>query len=395
MKRNFSLWLALLAMILAPAALQGQKQTGKIHGKVTQPTGMPEDKGTVNLSTDGGRTAKYSFPVDAGGNYSGEVEAGSYTLLFRLPDTPPDKMVDQIESVKVLAGQDALVDDDMSRKEFLDALPPETRKQLEDLKKKNAEALKSNEMIKNLNADIQAVLQDFKDAGQAKALATQQLGASAARADIEAKETEIRTAKYTDAENLMLKDTSLKPDASALWVQLGQAQLGLKKYDEAEATYKKTLAVEAESKKPKPPIQASANAGLGEIYARTGKATEALAAYDEAAKLDPTRAAFYLTNEAVIFSQSGNAEAQAAAADKAITADPTKPMPYYLKGQGLIAKATVDPQTNKMILPPGCAEAYQKYLDLDPTGPYAPDVKGILDQANQKIDTSYKAPKKK
>ena len=41
--------------------------------------------------------------------------------------------------------------------------------------------------------------------------------------------------------------------------------------------------------------------------------------------------------------------------------------------------------------------AYQKYLELAPTGPYANDVKGILSQAGQKIDTSYKAdkPKKK
>ena len=74
-------------------------------------------------------------------------------------------------------------------------------------------------------------------------------------------------------------------------------------------------------------------------------------------------------------------------------ADPAQPLPYYLKGQGLIQKATVDPATGKMILPPGCAEAYAKYLQLAPTGPYAGDVKGILDQANQKVDTSYKAPK--
>ena len=38
-------------------------------------------------------------------------------------------------------------------------------------------------------------------------------------------------------------------------------------------------------------------------------------------------------------------------------------------------------------------DAYQMYLQLAPTGPYANDVKGILQQAGQKIDTSYKAPK--
>jgi hypothetical protein len=37
----------------------------------------------------------------------------------------------------------------------------------------------------------------------------------------------------------------------------------------------------------------------------------------------------------------------------------------------------MDPN-GKMVLPPGCAEAYQKYLQLDPKGPYSADAKGIL-----------------
>jgi hypothetical protein len=45
-------------------------------------------------------------------------------------------------------------------------------------------------------------------------------------------------------------------------------------------------------------------------------------------------------------------------------------------------------------MPPGCAEAYEKYLQLDPNGPYSADVKGILDSAGQKINSSYKATKK-
>jgi hypothetical protein len=53
-----------------------------------------------------------------------------------------------------------------------------------------------------------------------------------------------------------------------------------------------------------------------------------------------------------------------------------------------------NPKVQIIILPPGCAEAYQKYLELAPTGPYAADAKGILDQAGQKISSSYKAGKK-
>ena len=67
---------------------------------------------------------------------------------------------------------------------------------------------------------------------------------------------------------------------------------------------------------------------------------------------------------------------------------------YYLKGQGLVQKATVDPKTTAIVLPDGCADAYQKYLELAPTGPYAAEVQGILHQAGQKINSTYKAGKK-
>jgi hypothetical protein len=67
--------------------------------------------------------------------------------------------------------------------------------------------MKANEVIKTLNADIKTAAQDFKDVDTAAATAAQQLGASAAKADLDAKTLEIKTAKYTEVEGLMLKDT--------------------------------------------------------------------------------------------------------------------------------------------------------------------------------------------
>jgi hypothetical protein len=53
----------------------------------------------------------------------------------------------------------------------------------------------------------------------------------------------------------------------------------------------------------------------------------------------------------------------------------------------------MDDKTHKLVAPPGCLEAYQKYLQLAPDGPYATEVKGILAGFDQKIDNSYKAGK--
>ncbi len=400
MKRTISLWVGLVALALMPALAQTPAAapapagpTGKIHGRVTNPTGAAQTVGTVSLSTDGGHTSKYTFPVNSSGDYEGEAPAGTYMVLFRQPDTPPDKLVDSFEGVKIVVGQDTIQDIDMSRKEFVDKLPPEQQKQLEELRKKNSEAMKANEVIKNLNADLRTVTQDIKDADAARATATQTLGPGAAKADIDAKEAEIKTAKYTDVETMMLKDTQAKPDASVLWVQLGQAQVGLKKYDDAETTFKKTLELEAASKKPNVAIQGLANSGLGEIYARTGKLQQAADSYDAAAKVNPTQGGFYLKNEAVIYFQTNQPDAQVAAADKAIAIDPNNAILYYLKGNGLVGKTTMDEKTKKLVAPPGCMEAYQKYLQLAPEGPYAAEVKGILQGFNQTIDTGFKAGK--
>jgi tetratricopeptide (TPR) repeat protein len=401
MKRTISLWLGLLAFALLPAL--AQTPTGKIHGRVINPTGASQTDGTVSLSTDGGHTSKYTFTVTSTGEYVGEAAPGTYTVLYRDKGMTPEQYVDKFDNVKIAIGQDLLQDFDMSRKEFIEKnLSAEQKKQLEDYKKKNSEATKTNEVIKNINADIQVAMQDFTDADNARNTAIQTLGAKASKADLEAKEKEIEAVKYGEVETLMLKDTAARPDATTLWVQLGQAQAGLagaqrypKKYDEAEAAYKKALDEEATSKKPNPQVRGAAEAGLGEIYARTGKVPEASAAYDAAAKANPASAEIYLKNEAVIFYQMNNAEAQVAAADKAIQVDPNQPVLYYLKGQGLVQNATIDAKTQRFVLPPGCADAFQKYLELAPDGPYAADAKGILEQAGEKSVTSYTAGKAK
>lgn len=366
---------------------------GKIHGQILNPTGMPQSSGTVNLSTDGGVTFKYTFNVDASGNYSGEAAPGNYLLIYRALDTPKGSMVDSIKDVKIVAGQDLLENDDMSRADYLAKLTPEQRKQLDELKKTNSAAMQANAVIKRLNGDLQAVAQDQKDVDSAGQTAQQQLGASATRASIAAKEDEIKTAKYNDIVSIMTRDTTDKPDEAILWAKLGYGQAGLKKNDDAIASYKKSIDLESKATKPRLDVLGAAQAGLGEVYARTGDVADANTAFNEAAKDDPTRAPIYLRNEAIIFFQQGNAAAQIAAAEDATKISPNDALLYYLIGNGLVQKASVDPKTQQIVLPPGCADAYQKYLELAPQGQFAGEVEGILQSAGEKINSSYKAKK--
>ena len=359
-----------------------------------------DDAVGARKTTDGGLTLKFDFPVDSTGAFSGEAQAGTYMLVYRAVDTPVGKMVDSIRGIKIVAGEDLEQNDDMSRQEFIDKMSPEDKKQLEEIKKQNAEALKANSLINSLNADLKVVAQDKKDIDSASATAVQALGGKPSKADLEAKVDEIKSAKYTDIESLMNKDTAVKTDEALLWNNLAYAQAGLKKYDDAVTAYTKALDLETASKKPRGSVIGQAQEGLGEIYARSGKVPEANTAFDAAAKADPTQANLYLKNQAIIFFQLGNSAAQVAAADDAIKSDPNPNDPnlalvYYIKGQGLIADATIDPKTGMYILPPGCADAYHKYLELAPNGQFANDVAGILQQAGEKGNPANKAPKSK
>jgi hypothetical protein len=382
----------LLAFAFSPALMQAQN-LGKIRGHVTNPTGQPQDKGTVSLSTDGGATLKFSFPVDPNGDYSGQATPGTYDVVYRAPDTPPGKIVDSIKNIKITVETEAVVDIDMSRPEYISKLPPEQQKALADLKQKNAAAVQANQLIQHANADLKQVTQDKKDIEGAAEAAHQQLGASASKGDIQAKVNGIKAAKYADIETLMTNDIKAMPNEALLYTNLGYAQTGEQKYDDAVTSYQKAVSLEKAASKPRLDVVAAGEAGLGEAYARTGKVPEANAAYDAAAKDDPTRAAVQLRNQAVIFFQMHNSDAQVAAADEAIKVNPNDPVLYYIKGQGLVANATIDPKTNRIVLPPDCQAAYQKYLDLAPSGQFADEVAGILQQAGQKITSSYHAPK--
>ena len=68
--------------------------TGKIHGHVTNPTGASQAGGTVSLNRETKEVA--TFPVDANGDYTGSAPPGTYTLIYRTPDMPPDKEADKI-----------------------------------------------------------------------------------------------------------------------------------------------------------------------------------------------------------------------------------------------------------------------------------------------------------
>jgi len=376
--------LALLLALAAPAAF-AQPAPASVHGHVNNAVGGPITTGEVRFTQDRASDEKtrkylYTFPISGTGDFKGTgIAPGSYLVVV----FQQDKSVDYLDNVTFTAGEDHLLNFDMTRKEYIDKMTPEEKKALEEYKKKNSEVSAANQKIANLNT-----------------LLTQ------ARADTKA-------GNFDAAITEMQQATTQKPDEGILWVALGDAQLGSAdaaakaakaagkpvdptiqaKFTDAAASYKKAADANAASKKPSPETAAAAYNQLGQALAKSGDGKGASDAYEEAAKALPANAGMYYYNEAATLYNAGKLEDAATAADKAIAADPKRADAYYIKAQSLIPKATVDPKTQKIVAPPGCVEAYQQYLELVPEGPRSDEVKGILAGIGAEVKSTYKAGK--
>jgi tetratricopeptide (TPR) repeat protein len=371
-----------LVMLAQPGRLAAQ---ATIHGRVVNPLGQPFPDGEVKLTKDKKPTAEskfdYTFPIDpASGNYKGAgVAPGNYVAVAFQKGLTQDFI-----QVQLAAGDDKTVDFDMTRKEYIDKMSPAERENLETLKKQNAETMATNAKIGNLNN----LLNDSR--------------------------TAMKAGTYDVAVKDMTDATTAKPDEAILWDTLGDAQLGQAnamaktahdahatdaslpdKYNAAIASYQKAVTLNAAAAKPTQGLTAAADNQMGQAFGKTGKNKEAAAAYEAAAVADPPKAGTYFYNEAATLFNGNDMDGAAAAADKAIAADPTKVEAYYIKGQALVQQATVDPKTQKITAPPDCIAAYQKYLELAPTGPHAEEIKGILAGIGETVKDNYKAPKKK
>lgn len=379
--------LLVLGAAARPAKLVAQdKAPASVHGHVNNAAGQPVVKGEMRLTTDRASDAKtrkyqYTFPLDANGDYKGSGIVPATYVAFVFSD---DKSLDFLDNQEFKPGEDKTINFDMTRPEYVEKMTPEERKNLEEFKKKNADIVAGNAKIANLNATL-----------------------TQARADTKA-------GNFDAAISSMTQATTQKPDEAILWVALGDAQLGKADaaakaaktagkpadasvqtaYSDAAASYKKAVDANAAAKKPNPETAAAAYNQLGQSYAKQGDVKSSSDAYEQAAKAQPAQAGMYYFNEAATFYNAGKGDDAAAAADKAIAADPKRAMAYYIKGQALIPKATVDPKTQKIVAPPGCVEAYQQYLELDPTGPHAEEVKQVLTGIGASIKSSYKAGRK-
>lgn len=204
--------------------------------------------------------------------------------------------------------------------------------------------------------------------------------------------------QYTDAAATFEKALPLAKDKNAIivedrladtWSKAAQAENNpdTRKQDQAKALdyYNKVLTLD--------PSDAGLHNNLGSLYASMGKSADAATEFKKAAELDPVHAGNYYYNLGAIMVNQGNMDEAANALKKATDIDATNANAWYWYGMALMGKMQVKPD-GTMIPAPGTIEAFQTYLKLAPTGPFAAQAQASLDTLQGKQNLEYKKGKK-
>ena len=181
--------------------------------------------------------------------------------------------------------------------------------------------------------------------------------------------------QWSDAEAVLRQLVS----SAARWnyyEALGDAQINQGHYADSIVSYRRAIDL----------VQNNVGPGtIGRIFTMIGNANlklkkndAAIAAYTNAAEIDPNAAVAYFNLCVTLHNMGEPAAKSVPACDKAIAADPKKADAYFIKGSIMLGEATID-KNNKATAPPGTVEALKQYLILSPDGPHANDVKAMLD----------------
>lgn len=390
-------------------------QYGTVKGTCKDAQGTPITGAQIVFNNqDNGRQYKLKTS-DKGEFFSLGLEPGQYTVTL----TKDGQALDTQKNVHIDIGDNQY---DVNLQKIQEQNIKDTAKQegvsTEEVKRQQEaveKAQQHNAGIKTVNEKLAAVAAILRsptpDYEQAITLATQAkdmmpnedvvwsvLGASyldSAQAQTDPAEKAKRNGEaYDDLKKaIALKTGAAAPESATGAPAQGAAQAG------ASATPPAAAAT-----KPASPEDNDKLAGyygnLGSAAARLGKSDEAAQDFQKAAELNPAKAASYYYNLGVVLHNTAKdtegKKAAVAAFDKAIAADPTKAEAYYLKGTDLIAQATAD-SSGKLTAPPGTEEAFQKYLEMQPTGPHAEEAKQMLAALGSTVETGYgkKSTKKK
>lgn len=370
--------LARLGAGLMVLAFTSLAQVTSIQGDVKGADGQPLAKAQIIIErTD----IKGHYPVktDKKGHYiyTG-LPIGTYNISLMVDG----KEADSVKGVRTHPGDP--IQEDFNLKE---SKADQSSKQAEYQK-----ALETGQMSKDLERQLTPEQKEQLKKDMEKREASMKKNAALNQAYNDGINA-LNAKQYDQAIENLKKASEIDPSQIAVWSNLATAYTELARtktgadfdtnMQSALDCYTKALALKPE------------DAGLHNNYAltlaRDKKFDQAQTELQKAAELDPQNAGKYYYNLGALLVNAGQNEPASAAFKKAIDLQPTYADAYYQYGVTLVSKAKIG-SDGKVSPVPGTVEAFQKYLELQPTGPYAQQAKDMLQTLGSSVDTSYKNP---
>jgi tetratricopeptide (TPR) repeat protein len=284
-----------------------------------------------------------------------------------------------------------------------------SKEEMERLKAEHDKGLNINALIKQYQDAMSA--KDQSDKSFQTSSASLKSKQDQASVDELKKLTEQHNAQvqqnWNDASTALKQMVTADPTHWEYFQALGGSEYSLQQYQESVDSYDKGIQVAQATVAGNGPKNggaasdpAKAKAGIGQMltaqgnsYLKLNKQKEAIASFTKAAEMDPNPGNAYFNLCATQYN-TGNTDGALAACDKAIAADPNRAEAYFIKGSLMMGSSSMDKQ-GKLQAPPGTAEALNKYLEIDPSGSHAGDVKEMLAAIGAKITTTYNEKGKK
>jgi tetratricopeptide (TPR) repeat protein len=259
-----------------------------------------------------------------------------------------------------------------------------------------------DDMARGMSAEQKAKMEkDFKDKSdklkkQSALNDSFNAGMTAKEAAQAEKDPEARAKKWDEAVADFIKAGELDPAQQAVWANLGESYVRVaetKTGPDFDATIQKALDAYSKAIELKPDDPASHN-NYAIALGKAKKFTEMQAELKKASDLDPPNGGKYYYNLGAILVNAGQGDAAGEAFKKAIELTPTYADAYYQYGVTLYGKAAMgtDGKTTPV---PGTVEAFQKYLELAPTGQSAQAAKDFLAALGSTVDTKFQNPNAK
>jgi tetratricopeptide (TPR) repeat protein len=370
--------LVLASAGLLVLAFTSLAQVTAIEGDVKGTDGQPLKGAVINIErTD--IKGHYPTKTDKKGHY---IYTGLPIGTYNVSLVVDGKEADSVKGVRTHPG-------DPTRNDFnLKASQADTSSKQEEYRK----AMETGQISKDLERQLSPEQKEQLKKDMEKREASMKKNAALNEAYNNGMNA-MNAKQYDQAIENFNKAAEMDPAQLAIWSNLANAYTELartKTGADFDANMQKALDAYGKAIALKPE-----DAGIHNNYAltlaRAKKFPEAQAELQKAAELDPQGAGKYYYNLGALLVNAGQTEPAGQAFKKAIELQPNYADAYYQYGITLMGKAQFAAD-GKVTPVPGTAEAFQKYLELQPNGPNAPAAAEMLKSLGTSVETKYHNP---